>query len=1156
MPAAQVPGPVRTLAAVTRALIGHLRTLVADEMQFKALQAELGLPPRSYDEDAVREVNDRLVEVDGKLASGAERSEDDFSFDPEIIELLLKGKAFVQVVETLFAGDRYQGDARTAADVSVELLGILATEWLRVHKTWAWVILRFVMFGYERIEELPRLDPLVIFDRLSGQAPKTSDQPFGAMELVGGIAIPALIIAINQLIDRWSEPQPEAQAKLPDGAKYYVSDIDFKLGWEPDPDTDAAVLELMARSITLLVKGKQKTRNSAAEADISFDFSAVHFDDPAADPADGQGFAIRIGGSGGETFDLAPQGDIARKLSFAMGGGPGLDLLWTGKGLRSEGPGQGPFVVEAKYLATGTEDVPAFRYGKAGKSRLDIVGFDVAGNISQDDQSIGLGVRGGRLSLHLDEIVPGLGSLFSALGADKFEAKLDGRLKASSRAGLCFEGEAGLKIRVASGLKIPGAARLDYLDLELGSKDKALRLGAMAAGRFSVGAFTASIDAFGVAYAPTTGEASFLPPKGIGLRVDAGLVKGGGYLMLDFEAQQFAGTMELTIGAFSVKAIAILSTGGPGSDARFALFVLIYMRWPGGIELALRFTLNAIGGMLGVNHDFDEQALMRAMPSGAMDDVLFPDDPVGDAPRIIASLKTIFPVRRGADVIGIMAEIGWGSDHFCSLRLGLILPFGRNAGPDNGFEYLYIVGRLQIVCFKDIPKPIRLEITCDLLGRFGVGANGIDIGLYARLRDSRIGPTAIEGGLAFAVRTGPDPRFLIAAGGFHPAFKEIPADFPSPIDRIGASYDIGVMKVWLRGYTAVTSGSVQFGVELGCRYKLGPIGFTAELGFDALIHFSPFEFEARARAGAALSYRGHELLGIHLELTIWGPDRWRIKGHGSFTIFVWDVDVNVDESWGDDVATPEERIRLHVKVQEDLLNRTNWSFALPSGGDPLVTVSHAGLPADPAVQVVHPLSGMSYVQRRIPFGLALDRVSFCAIDGPKVFPVPAISFAGGEPAPGTTLFEPFAVPEYLTLTDEQKLSRPGFEQLPAGVSVGAGGYVVPDRAEEVAIECELIFSRREPSFKEFGLATIELVGLKRMAGHEAAGRSAMRPFQPRLADRAPVRTSPPLWAAAEPATLAGATTAPDWARHSAAAVAAATAPGLEILEACELAGAA
>ena len=62
----------------------------------------------------------------------------------------------------------------------------------------------------------------------------------------------------------------------------------------------------------------------------------------------------------------------------------------------------------------------------------------------------------------------------------------------------------------------------------------------------------------------------FKPPRGAGLSIDAGVVKGGGYLYFDPDKGEYAGVAELSIAEIvSVKAIGLITTkmpdGTPGS---------------------------------------------------------------------------------------------------------------------------------------------------------------------------------------------------------------------------------------------------------------------------------------------------------------------------------------------------------------------------------------------------------------------------------------------------------------------------------------------------------------------------------------------------------------------------------------------------------------
>ncbi|PXA67080.1 DUF6603 domain-containing protein [Cryobacterium arcticum] len=1109
----RVPSPVRTLISFTQSIVSFLGRIIEDEATFAALRAELGLPPAPHNEDSVADVQAKLGEVSGRLTAAEAQSDKDLALDDQIMDLLDKGKLFTEIA-TVLVQDRYASDARSVADFAYEMVGVLATEQMRVQSPLAWAILRVIMLGYEKVEEVPRFDPLAIFDRLTGNRTSTAATSSGAVEAIGGFGIPAFAIGTNLLVNKFVEKSEVELAALEEGTPYFSGAVDFKLGWEPDPDTPAELQSLFARSAIIRVRGGIKRKSTNDESVFILDLGFVYFDDPA----EGPGIHLRLSAGFENTLDFAPRNDVKFTLKTSASGAGFLDLWWIlGKELRYIGAADSTVTIGSQFTAAGTELSPAIRAGHPEHTRLEVVEYGLGFEASRLEQFVILPFRGVKVVLDLAELLPGLKDLFSAVGLEKFEAKFDGALKWSPPGNVVFEGEAGLTTRLLSHKNF-GTVKVDYVDVGLAVRNQALRLTVQAAGRFSIGPFAASMGDFGIdiALAGASGI-DFIPPTSIGVRVAGKVISGGGFLMLDAEARQFAGAFELAVDLaklrFSVNAIAILSTGGPDNPVKFSLFILVFARFPGGLEMGLRFTLNAVGGILGINHDFDESALMKALPSGAMDDVLFPANPVADAPRIISSLKTVFPARPNTQVIGLMAEASWGSDYFCTLRLGLILPVGDSAGPAEGFSYLYILGRLSVVCFEDLPKAIRLQLICDFVGHIGIGDSGVDIGLFARLRDSRFGPTKIEGAIAISIRTGPESRFLIAAGGFHPSFKEIPDDLP-PIDRIGATYDIGVIKTWIRGYFAIASGSLQFGVDAGVRYKLGPISFEASIGFDALIHLSPFSFEAGVRASAALKYRGRELFGVHLSLTVWGPDRWRIKGHGSFSILFWDVSVDVDESWGDDVAIEQTRLNLAELVGKDLANDSYWSYQLPAGGT-LVSLNVVP-PAEGAAHPVHPLSSMSYVQRRIPFGLNLERVGFCGIEGLTNFPVPTIAVTSASTlADATVVTDQFPVPEYLDLTDAQKLSRPGFETLPAGVATGAGGYIVPNGIDDTPFDCELIFSRRTGGGILSGLLELGAGAINVFTAREAASRSQMRPLQPSRPDLDPVGVLTPQWVVAD-----------------------------------------
>ena len=58
---------------------------------------------------------------------------------------------------------------------------------------------------------------------------------------------------------------------------------------------------------------------------------------------------------------------------------------------------------------------------------------------------------------------------------------------------------------------------------------------------------------------------------------------------------------------------------------------------------------------------------MEGVRTGAIDSVMFPQDVVANAPRIISDLRAFFPPQQGTFLIGPMAKLGWGTPTLVSL---------------------------------------------------------------------------------------------------------------------------------------------------------------------------------------------------------------------------------------------------------------------------------------------------------------------------------------------------------------------------------------------------------------------------------------------------------------------------------------------------------
>lgn len=146
---------------------------------------------------------------------------------------------------------------------------------------------------------------------------------------------------------------------------------------------------------------------------------------------------------------------------------------------------------------------------------------------------------------------------------------------------------------------------------------------------------------------------SLKAPNGIGLVLDTGIVRGGGFL--ESRSGGYGGALQLRLGPVEVKAVGLLTL-----EPSFALVVVMSIEFFPAIDLSFGFTLNAVGGVVGIEHRLDADALRAGISTGALDHIMFPADPVAAAPAILSTLEQVFPFDHGSLVIGPMIELGWG----------------------------------------------------------------------------------------------------------------------------------------------------------------------------------------------------------------------------------------------------------------------------------------------------------------------------------------------------------------------------------------------------------------------------------------------------------------------------------------------------------------
>ena len=253
----------------------------------------------------------------------------------------------------------------------------------------------------------------------------------------------------------------------------------------------------------------------------------------------------------------------------------------------------------------------------------------------------------------------------------------------------------------------------------------------------------------------------FKSPSGIGLSVDADTVTGAGFLFHDPTQGLYAGALRLSIDdRITVEPLRLIATGCRTAAGQFADHLYHRGRFPAD---AARAGLHAAGDRWHGGREPHVRSRTCCAPESQTDtlkSLLFPRDPVANAPAIIRSLASAFPARRGS-YIRAAGRIGWVTPTLIKLDLSAD-PGVRGAPPAAG------AGRISSLLPSADNDLVRINL--DAIGvststrtrRARRGAGGLAAGAQVRA-DGR-------GGAAGRVDGGAGIGFVLAVGGSHPRF--------------------------------------------------------------------------------------------------------------------------------------------------------------------------------------------------------------------------------------------------------------------------------------------------------------------------------------------------------------------------------------------------
>jgi len=704
-------------------------------------------------------------------------------------------------------------------------------------------------------------------------------------------------------------------------------------------------------------------------------------------------------------------------------------------------------------------DTPTALLGKAGKSRLEIAGGEIGLNLDYQN---------GQLELRIDGAPRGLALVVSPADLDGFLSGLSRGSELavpitlgvawSNRTGFSFTGGAGLVVSVYPHFAL-GPITIDRVDLAIGAafgqgQPPALRTSGALTFTGAVGPVSVAVEGIGLALdfvfkdgnaGPFEAQFDFVPPTGLGLAIDAGPVAGGGFISFDKPNARYTGIVHLEVFTVTVTAIGLLTTKDTSGQALpppgFSFLIIISAEFP-PIQLGYGFTLNGVGGLAGLHRTIVTEALQAGLREGSVDHILFPEDPIRNAPQIINDLQLIFPPQANRYVFGPMALIGWGTPTLVRIELGIIIELPSPIR-------IVLLGQISTdLPTEDVPI-VSLHI--DVLGLIEFDKQLISID--STLRNSFVAGYTVTGDMALRLKWGDHANFALAIGGFNPHFQP-PPGFPT-LRRLTIA--LGTQdnpRISLQAYLALTSNSLQVGALAEIYAAAGSFNIYGWAGFDALVIFVPFSFRAEISAGFALRKGTNRIAGVHVSATLTGPSPYHAWGEGCLSLLFFDICVGFDATFGEPQAVELPKKDPWPELQAGLEDPRNWSGRLPPMVVPAVNL--APLPAgSDGIVLIHPAGTAVVRQRVLPLNKTLERFGEFELTGPNRYDIGTVSIGGASTSASSPVYDVLPPSLSENLSDSDKLSRDSYEQEVVGVEAG-----VPDAAHGAAKAMDVEYETR------------------------------------------------------------------------------------------------
>lgn len=688
-------------------------------------------------------------------------------------------------------------------------------------------------------------------------------------------------------------------------------------------------------------------------------------------------------------------------------------------------------IVNTEYVDFGIRNYPQLFYVGYKRKPSDPAKYtDSKSSTTDKDNGLTLGYYGGIEDLELRMKLLA-NSFFKMFLKDDPTMKICTSLLYDMQNGLKIDGGAKFHLDFDISKLDIGPVKFDSLSVDLGNLsgsfgDLGLTLGSTFALDF--GNFKMMFENLGISFdinflKPDGGigdfdfSGSFKFPNGIGISIDTPVLKGAGIISYDKTEGTLFSAMSLEmLKKFTVGCIVDADLGVKDGHY-FSLVALISTSFSPGIPLGMGFSLNGVGGCLGLNRMYDADAVSGGVRSGVFGSVFFVDNVMNHLTEMKTAVKQFFPEKKKQFFLGVLCKICFEPVVTCEFGLLIQAPSPTTIG---------IVGALKV----RVGDTNLIKINVYFFGEID-----FDKGLRfdASIVDSEIVGMKLEGDMAFRLFWGgPYKGFGLSIGGFHPAYKpEEELKFAPNMRRLSLSLNYDIVKIKLETYLAVTSNSFQIGARLDLQVGWKKFGLIGYAGFDALFVFKPFRFSFALEAGVAVMVGSAKLFSVDLALSVEGPAKWRVKGKAYFTVLFIPVKCKFSLAWG---KSPKEEKRATIAVWKDillpeLLRDNNWITSSTEQ-------NNDGKEKDEnAMLTLQPNDTFSFNQSAVPFDYPMDLCNDALPEDYTSFRLKKVSIiADNEEFSLETscLNNDFAPSLYKELSNEERLSNPSYESVTSG----------------------------------------------------------------------------------------------------------------------------